>query len=85
MKNPKKKIQMTQETTKQAEVQEVSFKIETLKKGEYINKISKNGRGTRCFIVAGYCRYNKAYQIDACDDISVYFYLKKGTKVLLEN
>lgn len=52
-------------------------KIETLPNGEFIRRVGKK----RVFTKQPYCRYNRKYQIDAEDDISVAQYLRKGTLV----
>lgn len=60
-------------------------KIETLKKGELVHKLIKGQPSKKLYQVAGYCRFNKAYQLDHYDDISAASYLKKGKLVALEN
>ena len=53
------------------------YAVETLTRGEYVRKPGK----TKVYKVAGYCRLNKAYQLDDELDISRCIYVKKGTKL----
>ena len=55
--------------------------IEDVSNGEFIKR-KENAKTT--YIKGGYCRYNKAYQIDNCEDISKDIYLKKGTSVFID-
>lgn len=54
------------------------YPVHTLKRGEYIKR-KQDAR--KVYKLAGYCRLNKAYQLDDCDDISRAIYVKKGTAV----
>lgn len=51
--------------------------IESLPNGEFVRK----PKGKRVFIKKEYCRLNKAYELQAWDDISHYIYVKKGSLV----
>lgn len=50
----------------------------TVKKGEYVKRTAE---ARKVYQHAGYCRFNKAYQLDDCDDISRAIYVK-GTVAL---
>jgi hypothetical protein len=50
----------------------------TIKKGEYVKR---NSDAKKVYRMAGYCRFNKAYQLDDETDISRAIYVK-GTVAL---
>lgn len=58
-----------------------AIKIESAKKGQVIQR-KQDSR--KLYIYAGYCRLNKAYQIDDMDDISRCMYLRKGVLVWVD-
>lgn len=45
----------------------------TIRKGEYVRRTL---HAKKTYRMAGYCRFNKAYQLDDCDDISRCIYVK---------
>ena len=54
------------------------YNIESLKAGEFVKrKESQN----KIYRVAGWCRINRAYEIEDMDDISVSRFLPKGKQV----
>lgn len=55
--------------------------IETLAKGEFVKVIRAGKAGNKVYQVEGYCRFNKAYMVTDCDDVSSEKALKKGTQV----
>jgi hypothetical protein len=50
--------------------------VEKIKKGEFVRRKADSKKTYR---LAGYCRTNRAYQLDDEDDISRAIYVKKGT------
>ena len=55
--------------------------IETVKKGEFV-RLNRTAKKVKTYIVNGYCRINKAYELSNWDDINEFKYLKKGRFVL---
>lgn len=53
-------------------------KIENLEKGTFFKK--KEG-AKKTFIKKDYCRTNKGWECGSWDDISEFFYLKRGKQV----
>lgn len=53
------------------------IEIEKVKKGDFIRKPNTK----KVYIAKGYDRMNKAYELQAFNDISNYAYIKKGKKV----
>jgi hypothetical protein len=51
--------------------------VETLK-GEFVKRKSD---ARKVYRVVGYCRINRKYQLDDCDDISRAIFVKRGTPV----
>lgn len=54
------------------------YPVHTLKRGEYVKRKADS---RKIYQLAGYCRFNKAYQLDDCEDSSRAIYVKKGTAV----
>lgn len=57
------------------------YNIESLKAGEFVKIIVNGEAGLAVWQVAGYCRINRAYEIESMNDISVSRFLKKGKQV----
>jgi hypothetical protein len=58
-------------------IPESGMPVEKLK-GQLVSRKIGGKISKKVYEVKGYCRYNRAYQLDDCDDISRAIYVKKG-------
>jgi hypothetical protein len=55
--------------------------IEQVKKGDFVRRKADS---KTTYIMDGYCRFNKAYQLTDFNDMSKCLYIKKGKMVFID-